>query len=220
MQLVWLIKEKCDLNLSHHCLKFDAYRSCESGDLTFLLGQEFSIDQIGHAHCKKYRDWPGTMRRLCLSIKFPHQEIRWNHGIFRSGQLVSGVSHSKTPPYHVWWLHVLWQWKYNVLNLPLEVRVTKFTCRCRLWKITFENCTEKRTTRFHIFVAINNAEIIIATLIPINLVTNSLLSLLRPSEEIKSKNQIWISFVVWQQEICLFFVCNKSRSAWKSYQIQ
>ena len=24
------------------------------------------------------------MRKLCLSAKFPHQEIRWNHGIFRS----------------------------------------------------------------------------------------------------------------------------------------
>ena len=25
-----------------------------------------------------------TMRKLCLSTKFPHQEIRWNQGIFRS----------------------------------------------------------------------------------------------------------------------------------------
>ena len=25
------------------------------------------------------------MRKLCLFIKFPHQEIRWNYGILRSG---------------------------------------------------------------------------------------------------------------------------------------
>ena len=27
---------------------------------------------------------PETMRKLCLSTKFPHQEIRWNYSIFRS----------------------------------------------------------------------------------------------------------------------------------------
>ena len=53
----------------------------------------------GNVHCEKYRHFtwfPGvevlrkgtvseTMRKLCLSAKFPHQEIRWNYGIFRSG---------------------------------------------------------------------------------------------------------------------------------------
>ena len=29
-------------------------------------------------------DSPETMRKLCLSTKFPHQEIRWNYGILRS----------------------------------------------------------------------------------------------------------------------------------------
>ena len=28
---------------------------------------------------------PETMRKLCLSTKFSHQEIRWNFGIFPSG---------------------------------------------------------------------------------------------------------------------------------------
>ena len=28
--------------------------------------------------------WPETMRKLRLSSKFPHQEIRWNYRIFRS----------------------------------------------------------------------------------------------------------------------------------------
>ena len=27
---------------------------------------------------------PETMRKLCLSTKFPHHEIRWNYGILRS----------------------------------------------------------------------------------------------------------------------------------------
>ena len=40
--------------------------------------------------CKKSQiNWkltysPETIRKLCLSAKFPHQEIRWNYGIFRS----------------------------------------------------------------------------------------------------------------------------------------
>ena len=29
-------------------------------------------------------DLPETLRKLCLSTKFSHQEIRWNYGIFRS----------------------------------------------------------------------------------------------------------------------------------------
>ena len=28
------------------------------------------------------RGWPETMRKLCLSTKFPHLEIRWNYGVF------------------------------------------------------------------------------------------------------------------------------------------
>ena len=47
-------------------------------------------------HCVKYRNFtqfpgveilwnsPETMRKLCLSTKFPHQEISWNCGILRS----------------------------------------------------------------------------------------------------------------------------------------
>ena len=29
-------------------------------------------------------DSPETMRKLCLSAKFPYEEIRWNYGIFHS----------------------------------------------------------------------------------------------------------------------------------------
>ena len=31
---------------------------------------------------------PETMRKLCLSTKFPHQEIEWNYWILRSGRSV------------------------------------------------------------------------------------------------------------------------------------
>ena len=29
-------------------------------------------------------NYPETVRELCISTKFPHQEIRWNYGISRS----------------------------------------------------------------------------------------------------------------------------------------
>ena len=29
-------------------------------------------------------DFPKTMLKLCISTKFPHQEIRWYYGILRS----------------------------------------------------------------------------------------------------------------------------------------
>ena len=29
-------------------------------------------------------DSPETIRKMCLSTKFPHQEIRWNYGVFCS----------------------------------------------------------------------------------------------------------------------------------------
>ena len=38
-------------------------------------------------HCVKYRNFTKILGYffLCLSEKFPHQEIRWNYGILRSG---------------------------------------------------------------------------------------------------------------------------------------
>ena len=37
-----------------------------------------------HSFCIVSGDSPETIRKMCLSAKFPHQEIRWNYGIFRS----------------------------------------------------------------------------------------------------------------------------------------
>ena len=34
--------------------------------------------------CEKHGESPETMRKLCLSTKFTHEEIRWNYGIFLS----------------------------------------------------------------------------------------------------------------------------------------
>ena len=33
-------------------------------------------------------DSPETLQKLCLSTKFPYQEIRWNYGIFRCAHLL------------------------------------------------------------------------------------------------------------------------------------
>ena len=37
-----------------------------------------------HSFPRVSGDSPKTLRKLCLSAKFPHQEIRWNYGILRS----------------------------------------------------------------------------------------------------------------------------------------
>ena len=39
------------LNLSHHCVKFDAYRSCEGGDINFLFYHATSRDQVIKGKC-------------------------------------------------------------------------------------------------------------------------------------------------------------------------
>ena len=52
-------------------------------------------------------DLPETLRKLCLSAKFPHQEISWNYGNLRSGCLrtsCSSVSNSEP------WGTLCWKW--------------------------------------------------------------------------------------------------------------
>ena len=39
------------LNLSHHRAKFDAYRSCEGGDINFLFYHATSRDQVIKGKC-------------------------------------------------------------------------------------------------------------------------------------------------------------------------
>ena len=40
-----------------------------------------------HSYRIVSEDSPETMRKLCLSTKFSHQEIRWNYGTFRNVKL-------------------------------------------------------------------------------------------------------------------------------------
>ena len=37
-----------------------------------------------HSFCIVSANSPESMRKLCLSRKFPHQEIRWNFGVLRT----------------------------------------------------------------------------------------------------------------------------------------
>ena len=61
---------------------------------------------------------------------------------------------------------------------------------------------------------------IIVTIIPTNLVANSLLSHFFPFRETNNKNQVFSNLVVWQQEVVSLSVYNKSRSTLKVCQIQ
>ena len=47
----------------------------------FLVWKFCGKAQFPHS----FGELPETMRKLYLSTKFPHQEITWNYGIFRSG---------------------------------------------------------------------------------------------------------------------------------------
>ena len=73
-----------------------------------------SFAQLNPHYCKKYhnltlfpgveilwkgtvfRDSPETMRKLWLSTKFAHREIRWNYGIFHRRNLSNTDSESNT----------------------------------------------------------------------------------------------------------------------------
>ena len=61
---------------------------------------------------------------------------------------------------------------------------------------------------------------IIVTIIPTNLVTNSLLSLFLSFIESKSRNQIFSKLVLWQREIVLLFIYSKLCSTLKTCRIR
>ena len=61
------------------------------GDHLPFMNKEFSKAimhrsklRINFVRNRSIGESPETMRKLCLSTKFPHQEIRWNYGILRS----------------------------------------------------------------------------------------------------------------------------------------
>ena len=55
-----------------------------------ILNTVISLNFLLWTFCERHSfprvsgDSPKTLRKLCLSAKFPHQEIRWNYGILRS----------------------------------------------------------------------------------------------------------------------------------------
>ena len=83
-----------------------------------------------NSFCMVSGDSPETMRKLFLSTKFPHQEIRWNYGIFCSECIEKIVSK--------------WLWKgylsagaekigiigesFTIWNFRMSFKEQKFSC--------------------------------------------------------------------------------------------
>ena len=61
---------------------------------------------------------------------------------------------------------------------------------------------------------------LIITIVPTDLVANSLLYSFCPFLQTKSKNPVFSKLVVWYKQMFLFFVYSESRSASKPYRIQ
>ena len=62
-------------------------------------------------------DSPETLRKLCLSAKFPYQEITWNYGILRSVELFRLVIVSFTRSSGTWCGRFVWSCGVNFLTL-------------------------------------------------------------------------------------------------------
>ena len=75
-------------------------QACVSWIFSFIASVIFDLMRLSYTtilinyHCLNFVERhsfrrvsgksPETMRELCLSTKFPHQEIRWNYGILQS----------------------------------------------------------------------------------------------------------------------------------------
>ena len=83
-----------------------------------------------HSFCMVSCELPKTMRKLYLSTKFPHQEIRWNYGIFHSEQFF------ETPLDHCSMSHVQ---RTFLNNNDLYLKINFCTCilnNCTVWKVS------------------------------------------------------------------------------------
>ena len=71
-----------EFELQNCCMQkinlFCALRKIPKFDLIFWC-ENFMVTH-------SFRDLSETLRKLCLSTKFPHQEITWNIGVLRSGE--------------------------------------------------------------------------------------------------------------------------------------
>ena len=59
---------------------------------------------------------PETLRKVCLSAKFPHQEIRWNYGIYTV--LYICYEKKETTEYHIFYKNYLKKrnYRWNVIS--------------------------------------------------------------------------------------------------------
>ena len=82
---------------------------------------------------------PETMRKLCLSTKFPHQEIKWNYDIFLSvGVLVQKLGHHS---FLMRFVHST----FNYLFVCLQNAKSSFRHYSKVQKVYY-----RHSTRFYI----------------------------------------------------------------------
>ena len=87
------------------------------------------------------RESPETMRKLCLSAKFSHQEMRWNYGILRREPLFPRLLRKRQ------WMHTARRYqnkkqesknqkRFNGLskNSYLMNEICFMRCSCDLWQ--------------------------------------------------------------------------------------
>ena len=82
MKSYWVICEENQANV--HRLSID----CQQGSCVWNLIAPMCLPYqlsttLGNEYWEKYGKI--SAKFMCLSSKFPHQEIRWNYGIFRCG---------------------------------------------------------------------------------------------------------------------------------------
>ena len=93
----WLI------NNNYHVLGSGCQSQIEKG---FWINAAISPNFLVWKICGRHRfglvsgNLPETMRTLCLSTKFPHQEIRWDYDMLCCDGFISGAIQ--------WWMEPLW----------------------------------------------------------------------------------------------------------------
>ena len=90
-------------------------------------------------------DLPETMRKLCLSTKLPHQEIRWNYGIFAVStikcfrrifirncwvSISQYICWKKWICFEIQWLHQHWSldWTYSFFAFVKTLIIITYCC--------------------------------------------------------------------------------------------
>ena len=82
-----------------------------------------------HIFCIVSGEFPKTMRKLCLSTKFSHQEIRWNNGVLRSDNFYKKTRIRK---FLCWFLKIV-ACLLNFLDSPMRWSLLKKYPYLQLW---------------------------------------------------------------------------------------